>query len=25
MNIGLNLAPGRATALTSNIFEITAE
>jgi alpha-galactosidase len=25
MNIGLNLAPGRATALSSNIFEITEE
>jgi len=25
MNIGLNLAPGRANPLSSNIFEITAE
>src|SRR5688572_8316733 len=25
MNIGLNLAPGRSTALSSNIFEIIAE
>lgn len=25
MNLGLNLAPGRATALSSNVFEIRAE